>query len=405
VPPVHCPRAPLEDVDPVGRLHLANVTEALELAELRREAEEMTRRAEQSYPGRTTTIERDGKVEKKTVMYQDPPRVAWIRERRILTKDLWKAKREAEAGQAVSPQSTIPNQDSPAGNSGLGTPDGSPFALARPLARAEACDELTEKRWDAMDGGKRSCGKRCAKDHVASLPERAAYWRYQALGLEQGLGEVPRKDFVQILVNYDRLAVCAAAMVEAGGECRVGEGEGVQNAECRVQSGDSGAETLHSAFCTLHSKAPHSKRYYLELLLILDMHYSRRRCARIMAHFDEASGQFDWRTPAEDLRWVLEEDDEQCGMQSAECRVSEGMTDEIPNPESEIPNSTSPTLHSALSTEWHLTRIIHGETRFRRNAKPEKELHLSCPKHTAQSANCRTQDICLISASNSSNRE
>ncbi len=326
--------AALPDVDPAGQLHLANVTEALELEALRREAEEMTRRVETPYPGRTTTIERDGKVEKKTVMHQDPPRVAWIRERRMLTKDLWKARRAAAAeveecgsagvrGTQDSSTPTPPLSPSP-------TPASRPsFALSPPLATAEAYDEETIKDWAAIDGAKRSCGRKCPHDHVASLPQRAAYWRYQALGVRQGLSQKARTIFVQHLLALDGLAPIAAAMAEAeSAGVREHGGEGVRE---HGGEGDSCSPPLplspsptpsppHSATPTLtsapphaHTPAPLSPRDYLTRLLILDYDSDPERQEQVLAHFDVARGIFDWEQPADDLRWVAEEASEYGG--------------------------------------------------------------------------------------------
>lgn len=291
--------AALPQADPAGQLHLANVTEALELEALRTEAEELSRRAEVPYPGRRTIIRRkDQPDEERIVYHQEPPRIGFLRERRMLTTALWQARRAAQEAEQRPEAAEME------------------FAPSPGLDAAEAYDERRQKRWDAIDRRDRTCANKRTKEQSASREERSTYWRHQALGVVQGLAYDQRQSFVQRLIELDELALRAAAMEEArmpSAECRVGEGE------CGGKGVGEHADAISPAPPHSHTPAPSPDDspdaacdvlHYLEALLILDHGYSREACEQIMAHFDQASGRFDWtRSARQDLRWLTEDTD------------------------------------------------------------------------------------------------
>jgi transcriptional regulator with XRE-family HTH domain len=320
------------DLPPAAQLRLAMDLELIDLIELLGKTRDLSAVAREPHVTTHACYEGNAEQWRRTIERCDPPRVGWTNAEQRLIERIGKLRQSLAAADAAGN-----------GPSGMADP---PCANARysPLARAEPYDVATDKRWRARDGGKRTCGKRCANDHVASLPERATYWRYQALGLEQGLDKTRRLAFVSQLLVLDEMAVSAAAMHEAGGECGVGEGE-------RGRGGDEDSPTLPLAPSPPRGPAVpvRSQRYYLELQLILDGKYDREETERIMAHYDEARGQFHWQVPAEDLRWLVKEEEvqeeaeeEAEALQQEQGGARMGWADGPPLPKMPAPGSSDP---------------------------------------------------------------
>jgi hypothetical protein len=372
----------LEGHTPKQQLHLAVLRQKRELNRLLADTERMMERAEQPYDSlvKVGKNKQGEKEELWKIIRREPPRVGFPNLRaRILERLAKLAEAESELRSEASAEcgmrsaeSGVPGTGgSPASaastpQSALRTPQSNPRSRIPPHPPALDPDPLPDAPAAPLPTPNWLAYPRCREPHVYDEPSAngssgkpgrkksyleefepyagattgfmARYWRYQALGLRQGLFDRDRRRFVDLLLGLDRLAEQAQAAAWAELFSRPPEEFDPQDhtystAECRAL-----------------------RCVYLSKFLELDFFWlpaDERR--QILEHFDPASGELRWWPPGriaaqdQDLTWILggcegaeghmsqesEERDQESGEMT---NVENQMTKEIPNPKSEIRN-------------------------------------------------------------------